>query len=227
MELVTCQTLIEKEQRHPFLTIVFRGERGMSHWALTEAGVRGKNFLDNEEFGFGNDPQTTALQGEKLRQAHARLLQRMTELLEILQSPSQELLSKCRQWDIETEESDRHLLATAAAAALVKANHINKTRIACTAMALAAERYRLETGKWPDTLSALVPRFIDIVLSDPFEGLPLRYLQLSDGIVIYSPGFDGEDNGGVLGHMATNDPHTDIGFKLLDLNKRHGDSGSP
>jgi len=62
--------------------------------------------------------------------------------------------------------------------------------------ALAIERYRLANGGLPDQLSDLVPTFLPAVLTDPFDGQPLRYKKLAKGYIVYSIGEDGADNGG-------------------------------
>lgn len=63
-------------------------------------------------------------------------------------------------------------------------------------VALAIERFRIARGKLPETLEELVPRFLDRVPHDPFDGKPLRYRQLPTRYVIYSVGSDGNDDGG-------------------------------
>jgi len=61
---------------------------------------------------------------------------------------------------------------------------------------LAIERCRLATGKLPDSLSNLVPTYLDAVPKDPFDGKDLRYKKLETGFVVYSIGEDGNDDGG-------------------------------
>jgi len=62
--------------------------------------------------------------------------------------------------------------------------------------ALAIERYRLATGKLPDTLAELVPAYLDATPKDPFDSKDLRYKKLEPGFVVYSIGEDGSDDGG-------------------------------
>lgn len=63
--------------------------------------------------------------------------------------------------------------------------------------AIAVERYRLAEGRFPESLEQLVPKYLEIVPIDPFDGMPLRYKRLEKGYTIYSIGEDGEDNGGI------------------------------
>jgi hypothetical protein len=63
---------------------------------------------------------------------------------------------------------------------------------------LAIERYRLANqNRLPDSLSNLVPSFLNSVPADPFDGKLLRYKQLAKGYLVYSVGEDGKDDGGV------------------------------
>lgn len=62
--------------------------------------------------------------------------------------------------------------------------------------AVAAERFRLDHGRFPHEWSELVPRYIAKEIIDPFTGKPLIIKQTDKGIVIYSTGKDGKDEGG-------------------------------
>lgn len=69
-------------------------------------------------------------------------------------------------------------------------------RLRSAQVALAVERYRIATGKLPDTLVELVPVYLEAVPSDPFDGYELRYKKLETGFVVYSIGEDLSDDGG-------------------------------
>ena len=73
---------------------------------------------------------------------------------------------------------------------------ISISRLRTAQAALAVRRYRLKNGKLPDSLSNLVPEFLESVPSDPFDGKELRYKKLDSGFVIYSVGEDLTDNSG-------------------------------
>ncbi len=63
-------------------------------------------------------------------------------------------------------------------------------------IALAIERYRLATGHVPEQLEVLVPKYLDAVPIDPFDGQPIRYRPSESGYCLYSVNDDGQDNGG-------------------------------
>jgi hypothetical protein len=65
-----------------------------------------------------------------------------------------------------------------------------------TQTALAVERYRLTEGRLPQSLDNLVPDYIEVVPTDPFDGQSLKYRTLETGYVVYSIGYDLTDNGG-------------------------------
>jgi hypothetical protein len=57
---------------------------------------------------------------------------------------------------------------------------------------------------------------------DPFDGAPLRYKQLADGVVIYSVGTDQVDDGGKLATAGADmiKPGFDLGYRLWNVVKR-------
>src|SRR5581483_1805194 len=78
--------------------------------------------------------------------------------------------------------------------AAVDQNFTDQTMIAC-----ALERYRLENAKYPPTLEALSPRFVDRLPSDVCTGRPLKYRLLQDGrFLLYGVGWNESDDGGVM-----------------------------
>jgi hypothetical protein len=87
-------------------------------------------------------------------------------------------------------------------------------------VALAAERYRRQHDGWPETLDHLIPTYLAAVPLDPFDGKSLRYRHLDDGVVIYSVGADGKDNGGTLIRPGSYSPEWDVGIRLWDVKHR-------
>jgi hypothetical protein len=78
-------------------------------------------------------------------------------------------------------------------------------RVAC-----ALERYRLAQGRYPESLDALVPRFIGSLPHDVILGGPLRYhLRDDDQYVLYSIGWNGVDDGGTIAWTNAGHPSQD------------------
>jgi hypothetical protein len=70
-----------------------------------------------------------------------------------------------------------------------------RLRLAQTAVAL--ERYRARhQNQYPDSLSALVPDFLQAIPEDIFNGSALQYHRRADGYVLYSIGSNRTDDGG-------------------------------
>ncbi|MCE9613829.1 MAG: hypothetical protein K8T26_06100 [Lentisphaerae bacterium] len=80
------------------------------------------------------------------------------------------------------------------------------------AIACALERYRLAKGELPDTLSALVPQFLERVPTDVIRGEPLHYKRTTpDQYVLYSVGWNGTDDGGTIAWTQGEPRRQDIG----------------
>jgi hypothetical protein len=83
---------------------------------------------------------------------------------------------------------------------------------------LAAERFRLHQGRWPGSLEELRPTYLQQILADPYDGRPLRFRRLPDGVLIYSVGPDGVDNGGVIARpFIQSQKGIDLGMQLWDV----------
>ena len=61
---------------------------------------------------------------------------------------------------------------------------------------ISLELYRREYGDWPETLTALSPRYLPKIPVDRLTGKPLRYVVRDVRPVVYSVGVDGDDDGG-------------------------------
>ncbi len=79
-------------------------------------------------------------------------------------------------------------------------------RIACT-----LERYHLAHGKFPDTLATLTPQFLQKIPSDIINGEPLKHHLTTDGqFILYSVGWNGTDEGGLVVLGTGKTPSVDI-----------------
>ncbi|MBI5763890.1 MAG: hypothetical protein HZA51_10240 [Planctomycetes bacterium] len=92
-------------------------------------------------------------------------------------------------------------------------------------IAIAAERFRMSYGKWPESLAALVPGYVESVPSDPVDGRPIRYEVIPEGIKTWTI-FDGDkncDDGGDLLRLMRTKPWErgkDIGWVILNPDLR-------
>ncbi len=87
---------------------------------------------------------------------------------------------------------------------------VDLARVAC-----CLERYRLATGKYPETLDALSPRFLKTIPHDIMGGQPLQYQRTDTGrYLLYSIGWNEKDDGGAF---------PERGFDTFDPDIRTGD----
>jgi hypothetical protein len=79
---------------------------------------------------------------------------------------------------------------------------VDLARVAC-----ALERYRLTSGQFPETLEALVPKFMEKLPHDVINGQPLKYRRTDDGqFVLYSVGWNNADDGGKVELTKSGNP---------------------
>jgi hypothetical protein len=81
--------------------------------------------------------------------------------------------------------------------------------------AVAAEQFRLDRGRLPESLSELVPDYLDSIPIDPFDGQPLRFKATEQGIVIYSIDENMFDEGGEVTVTESNNRAPDVGIRLV------------
>jgi hypothetical protein len=79
--------------------------------------------------------------------------------------------------------------------------------------ALAIERFAAETGRFPEKLAELIPRFLPEAPEDPFTGWELGYRRTGKGYVVYSVGPDRKDNGGLEAGKASQESY-DVTFTV-------------
>lgn len=78
----------------------------------------------------------------------------------------------------------------------------------------------LKAGRFPESLDQLVPNYLGEVATDPFDGRPLRFTRTTDGVVIYSVGENGVDDGGSVVPGENERWGKDFGFRLLHPDRR-------
>lgn len=88
-------------------------------------------------------------------------------------------------------------------------------RMRCAIVVIAAERFRREKNRWPNSLDDLVATgFLKSVPMDPHSGEPLRFKQTEFGLIVYSVGEDQMDDDGVLWNPRGDRMNTDLALRL-------------
>ena len=225
------QQLLEKEESEPLLLIAIRGERaGMDR--LMEGIQSGKVKLSTRDLDLtaGLGGQSAPSLGDDLmrwtpgssKSQRAAMLRYLNQAVELAKLPPDQQQALFQQ--LETTTKDQPVLVRLLIPALSKVSDAarrSQAQLRCAIVAVAAERYRHAKGRWPETLDALKESgYLRGAPADPYDGQPLRWLRVDDGVEVYSIGPDRVDNGGKMDRQHPVTPGTDIGFRLWDVAKR-------
>jgi hypothetical protein len=237
VELLATQRAVEQEADEPLLYYGLRGERATLDGLLENVQKGELNYQELSNLlvwlGSANALGRSGSAGNQVQERlqaltvkltigrqRAEVLHYMNQAVETSQLPPEQQAARLQEME-SIQPKDLPLLIRLLGPAWWKvgkaANRI-RAQLRCTAVALAAERYRQARGRWPTRLSELVPEYLAVIPLDPFNGQVLKLAKRDQGIVIYSVGQDGIDNGGVIN--ARNPPGSDIGFRLWDLKHR-------
>jgi ABC-type transport system involved in multi-copper enzyme maturation permease subunit len=226
--LQVLQRLLAKEDQHPMALIALRGDRA---WAdlIMQSLAKGTNMSGSYfvvQRGTAavpllpRDPELRMIGSGSLKGQRAAVLRVYNDLVEAAKlSPEQA--------EVRLQKAMTALRSSNPPAAIrefLNPGLVQRTQqhalLRSAVVALAAERYRHQHSRWPDTLDALVPAFLPRVPLDPHDGMPLRYRRLPKGVVIYSVGPDAVDNGGNLDRHGRIAGGVDVGAQLWDPNSR-------
>jgi hypothetical protein len=148
---------------------------------------------------------------------HAGVLDYLSRCLAVVQLPAAAqatALSRLEQ-ECRLEPMFGTVLGESRARRLLVMFQGGQLRLRGAVAAVAAARYRGAHGCWPGALADLVPEYLSQIPHDSFAEGPFRYRRLANGVVIYSIGRDGRDNGGKV-HVPPESADGDIGFRLWD-----------
>lgn len=151
-----------------------------------------------------------------VRASQLKAAQMMTRLVDAANDPMK-LIQETRAVDSEAGSlSHVHFLTKILMPSITRAAELHTRLIAqleAARAAIACERFRLKNGALPESLAVLVPEFLDAVPLDPFDGQPLRFVTTSEGLIVYSIGENGIDDGG-LEEPTSNRGPKDVRFRL-------------
>jgi hypothetical protein len=202
-----------------------RGERA-GHHQLAQVILSGKLRLSQltgmigprrNPFEFFQDQFPVAL--ARGYPSHLRYLNLVVETTKLPEPQQIDRMAELEK-SIPAQSTFTRLLAPATAK-IVRAHVRNQANLGAAEAALACERFRIEHKRWPETLDEVVKaKLLEDVPPDPFDGAPLRYRKLADGVAVYSIGFDKEDNAGKIERARPDEPATDLGVRLWDAARR-------
>ncbi len=228
-DLEELQKLLELEDSHDPLAIALRGERAALHrvFELVESGELSVKDLIARPGAAPSLQDRFLLALSVVRAEHPLFLSLMTRHIEAASLPLHEQAAAERDFEAELKALKERpwnapltLELMPAIRPFGDASRRYHANVRCLLAAVAAERYRRAEGHWPAALQELAPRFLADVPLDPYDGKPLRYRKLTDGVIVYSVGPDGTDDGG---HFDRENPvatGTDLGYRLWDAKQR-------
>lgn len=224
--LKAVQSLLEDEAAQPLFLIAMRGERAFSDRAVLALG-NGKlsPAALGAAGGVGSGNSTLSkligyfLMGSLTNQ-RSSMLEHTSDVVEIAKLPEMEQKPKLDQ--LMATVPTKPMMVRLLAPAIDKVHGAfqrGQAGLRSAICAVAAERYRLKHGQWPESLAQLVPEYLKQIPNDPYVGNPILLRRAEDGLILYSVGADKQDNQGNLGGnpMA---PGTDYGFRLWDVKSR-------
>lgn len=220
--LKALQRALEDDEPAPLLLIGLRGERGGLD-AMLEAVQAGDVDLHKMITNKAAPPVKAAMQrGPWVQRERARLLRHLTELVEAAKLPYGPRHARIDAVNLPVK-NDGSLVAMflPAAGKVSEAEQRSVAQLRCAIAALAAERYRLRRGRWPDGSQALVGAgYLAKWPADPYDGRPLRWRRTKDGVTVYALGADRMDNGGRIDRNTPGIAGSDQGFQLWDEDRR-------
>jgi hypothetical protein len=193
-QLASLQASWAADVDEPLLLYAVRCER--ASFDLLFTGLR-TGTIDIEELDEQRRSLETAYRlgwwfyRSRLPQNHAYFLRWMTQAVDIARQPPHEQLAAMKLLPIPGPQDKNSLIARLLLPAVDKlaASHLRSMAEArCAIVGIACERFRLERGRWPDSLAELSPAYLTSVLLDPFDGQPLRYVKQDDGVIVHSTG---------------------------------------
>jgi hypothetical protein len=225
--LVAFQSRIEAEEPAPLFLIAMRGERAGFHFlfdnlrngsvAVSDVGfeLRRRKATFDERF--------VELVGS-LPAQQGVCLHYMNEMVEIAKLPPEqwaEPLAAQQAKSKELPELVQKIVDNAVRYAPMGFQRKHAT-LRCGFVAIAAERYRRQKGQWPATPDYLVKAgLLKSVPSDPYlAGARIRFARQPDGLIVYTVGENGVDDGGNLTTTEEKPFPLDIGFRLWDVAAR-------
>jgi hypothetical protein len=230
--LAELQATISREADVPLITIGLWGERAIIGLVFERVD---SGALDIRDLGWDGPKMPKSFDPEFaigqwvyrgfLPDDRANYLETMTRLIAISRKPAHERMGlfsleedRFRTRLADPDLSRQYILTRLLLPGWVKVATAELRSIAnmrSAAVGIACERFRQANGRWPNDLTEIPRSILPEIPLDPFDGKPIRYRQIDDGVVVYCVGSDLVDDGGNLSYGRL-EPGEDIGFRLWD-----------
>jgi hypothetical protein len=229
-DLADLQELVEEEESHPGLLLGHRGNRAAAYVrldGLIKGVFRVEDTLSDRDPKYGwrvKYARWTIRDG--IRRGLPQLLELHNRAVEITRLPlhQQAVAEKDLTADIVLLAGKFPFFSQSWPSTEHFGSQFREkvAYLRCLTTLLALERYRQAKGTWPARLDELMPKLLKAMPLDPFDGKPLRYKKLADGVIVYSVGTDGIDDGGKINPPTKPGPppRRDLGLRLWNVKHR-------
>jgi hypothetical protein len=230
-QLEERQAALDEELAVPLFLIGMRGERAGNDllFANFEAGKLSLIlWLENQSQRNKREAITwwqrvsEFFAGSGILHSHAALLHFETGMIEAAKLPIEQRYHALADVDaaMRAEVASLSLarLLGRAAIKVAEAEQRVHSHIACAVAGLAVERFRLERGRWPESLDEVVTAgHLKRVPVDRFNGQPVTWRATADGRVVYAVGKDQIYDGTALDDLEEWNPNAiRTEFRLWD-----------
>jgi hypothetical protein len=210
-EMKRARDFFAQETSLSLTCIGVRGERASQHDFYSRL-LSGQTKLDEVVRAHNGDfvDKDDAARLANIPGSHAYTLRALTRILACVDQPPAERRKCLQDWDLAIKDDKGRnrtpLLASILTPAVAKVYYFEEWNIAslhCAWIALAAEQFRLQEGRWPrDALELAGGRLLPQPFVDPFDHKPIRIRHATDGLVVYLVGSRGEYEGKARDDLA-------------------------
>lgn len=203
-ELAALQAAYRAEADYPWLLTGLRGERASLDRAfegLESGKIAPREFLigtgaqaNNPFVGVGFELYRGLLPGDR-----AMSLKLYTEMLEAAKRPYHEQKQAFAEIKYPYADADgfRYIISKLTLPAghkVQQATVRTRAHLLTASAAVACERFRLERGRWPESLDEIPADILPPLPPDPYTGQPLEFRRVADGVLIYAQADDLQPN---------------------------------
>ncbi|HUR54773.1 MAG TPA: hypothetical protein VMZ71_11620, partial [Gemmataceae bacterium] len=155
---------------------------------------------------------------------HAEALRYFNDHIAAAKLPAHEQLAALKKIPLPPRPPDdfRYLLTSLfmpASERVAEATIRSRAELYAASVAVAVERFRQKEGRWPTSLDEIPKDILPAIPTDPYNGEPLRFLPMPDGVAVYCVGPPPTDRDRL--QKRTGPVNGDgIGWRLYDRDKR-------
>jgi hypothetical protein len=205
-QLEECQDALREESDVPLFLLAMRGERAGNHNyfnklekgelpILQTLAEHSRNRDGGGEFD-SSAPFAEFFAFSRVLRAHVVVLVSETKAIEAARLPLNQRYREMNNiaeefrdefWHRKNGRTDIAELFFPPVGKLAREERLHFSHIACATAGIEAERFRVQQGRWPESMVELVKAgFLNDVPIDFVDGKPLSFRHTADGIVIYS-----------------------------------------